>query len=712
MWVSIFAWWALLVGGLATVTALITRDQHWLVNVRRVTFITASIAIGIFAFAGAYVPSNVAPLIPLVLVTLAFSVASILIVDMRSGRISWKLSPHHTDEDRLWRSVIRAINDATTLDALLLAAASVLRRATRSRIAVVYKTLEESGDVRLVGAAAPDTKATETPLDQDDLARLSRRGMSDHRLAEYRKSSGRGLTGNPRWAVIPIRTEQRTYATVLLANPAMNITSDNNAQTMTTVSRLLGHHVASWIAASRASVQSDLIQRLSRLQQSLASTRDFGQGLGFIAEGLKGIVPVDYLSLAWLDRARFHEDRVSTMIEDASIIDQRRRWPIWESTTTIVLQLGRPLITSDLHVLPEEAPVTQQYEKQLGMRSRMVVPIRDGDRITGSLTLAHQEVNRYGVDETRRLALFTPVIALWLKQLEYANAAEEYRTATEVATRITTIAADAADDSALLETILRGVDATGLRLYRVDDIGQSMVSVASAGRFHVSSDAAEQIPLSETPWHRWAMQERSAHRIDQSDPERLMDHSEAAMTMIDRMKTGWIVPIQSDTKILGFLDVMEARDPDRRAVRDPERLVLEAGARVYAQRWITGTVSSTPTGASQNLQERISALSGTVVNPITGIIGCVELIRQKQPSLSNETIKYLNMIENSAARIHESIAATVESTRSRSAQSAPDQATQAVSQRLFGALSLPSQDRLLSRYSRIEPADVTEVPER
>ncbi|GAB4318239.1 MAG: hypothetical protein Kow0074_07310 [Candidatus Zixiibacteriota bacterium] len=709
MWVTIFAWWALLVGGLAMVTALVTRDQHWLVNVRRVTFTTATVCIAIFAFAGAYVPAEVAPLIPLVLVTLAFSVASILIVDMRSGRLTWRLSPHHLNEETLWRSILRALSDASTLDAMLLAAASALRRATRARMAVVYKTLESTRDVRLVGAAAPNRHATAMPLDQNDLARLSHRGMNDHRLAEYRRSGTDGVTDRTRWAVVPIRTEKRAYATILLADPRMNITDDRNAQTVTTVSRLLGFQVASWISASRATVQDDLLKRVLRLQRTLTSASNFGHGLAAVAATIRGVVPADYISLAWLDRARYHEDRVSTMLDDGSIIDQRRRWPIWESTTSSVLQLGRAMVTPDLDALPDDTPPARQYERQLGMRSRVVVPIHDDSRIIGALTLAHTTPNQYGADETRRLEMFTATIASWLGQLEHAHAEEEYRTAVDVAHRISGLTPDTTTDRELLETILNGVDATGLRLYRLDDTRRSLNLIASVGRVNDLPVARTSIPLSETPWHRWALQERTAHRIDQSDPERLMDHSEAATTMIDRMKTGWIVPIQSGSQILGFLDVMEARDPDRRAVRDPERLVLEAGARLLAQRWAAGAPPMAPdlTVTMHDLEHRVADLGGDIVNPITGIIGCVELIRQKQPSLSSETIKYLRMIENSATRIHETVADAVNVTRERSASSPPDAAVRAVSQRLFEALSVPSRDRVSGRYSGLEPVDVS-----
>jgi hypothetical protein len=214
------------------------------------------------------------------------------------------------------------------------------------------------------------------------------------------------------------------------------------------------------------------------------------------------------------------------------------------------------------------------------------------------------------------------------------------------------------DEAALLREAQRFLNVSGLRLYRCDEGGSSMTEIASAGR--VTRDALRrELPLSRLPWHRWALDSGHILQVDQSDPEALMNEGEAGMSMDPAIKSACLVPIVSGGQRLGILDAMELRDPDRKSLDLTDRSLLLALADQLATQWTSAAppasvaLSSAHELGGPHLTRRLKGFHRDVVNPLTCIIGSVELIRYKQDGLGPETLRYLNTIERSASRIHE-----------------------------------------------------------
>lgn len=111
---------------------------------------------------------------------------------------------------------------------------------------------------------------------------------------------------------------------------------------------------------------------------------------------------------------------------------------------------------------------------------------------------------------------------------------------------------------------------------------------------------------------------------------------------------------------MGFVDAIETRDPDRQSMDEPERLLLNSLARVFARRWADDNQAVKKLKQQgESTLEQMADFNHSIINPLTGIIGSVELIRHKQPALSDESIKYLNLIERSANKIHEAALRTI-----------------------------------------------------
>jgi GAF domain-containing protein len=381
-----------------------------------------------------------------------------------------------------------------------------------------------------------------------------------------------------------------------------------------------------------------------------------------VASALRGVLDFDYLSIAWLNRARFHEDRASIVMTDDDgpgerMVENRRRWPIIDGSTRRVLALRRALITPDLQMASvDDQTDGEPWECRLGMRSRLAAPIFDGDDVIGAITVAHRRVATYGESDIRLLAVITDVLSLWLQGRQAAREAERARTVETFIRRLWADDAAGRDDATLLNDAKQLLDVSGLRLYRCDPETMTLEEIAAAGRVG-RGVAARRLALSQLPWHRCALDSGRPLHVDQGDPESLMNSSEAQQTLAAGVKTGCVVPITSGGQWLGVLDVLEMRDPDRSCLDRMDQFLLQALAATLAGRWANRFDRGRATGDSRPfpaLEVALKELNREIVNPLTSIIGSAELIRHKQPDLRPDTIKYLKTIEQSAARVHES----------------------------------------------------------
>ena len=144
--------------------------------------------------------------------------------------------------------------------------------------------------------------------------------------------------------------------------------------------------------------------------------------------------------------------------------------------------------------------------------------------------------------------------------------------------------------------------------------------------------------------------------VNQSDPEAMMSQPESELSMSPRVKTACLVPIVHDGRTLGVLDAFEERHPDRASLNAGDHMILATLAETIGRHW--GQEESRPTlstESSESLAGRMRLLNRDIINPLTAIIGSVELMRYKSAPISPDCQKYMSAIERAATRIHETV---------------------------------------------------------
>jgi len=713
------AWTLACAGAVLLVASMLRRTDLRLQLVRRSATTVAAIAAVSALVIGTPSTWFLTSTATALLLTVILGLAATLITTARERALVPADTSGDFSGDQLWQEISRTVATSKTLNEMIMNAASAIRFATGAETAVAYKLARNGREVIPVGSAHRLFTTATPGREHGDLITLVRRSIADGRVAEYTHSA-HGHPGSTIWGMIPLRTENTAYGAILLENPETPLSGSALSRTFTAIGRLIGRATEDWLIGAAGRTASRMVETTPVLLADLAKVASFERGLPCIADAIRNHVDAGFISLAWLDRARFHEDRVSMVVGEQKMLEQRRRWPVWEGTTHKVMNRTAPLITPDLSWMPDDDTAgSDSIEQRLGLRSRIVVPIRGEDgTLLGALTLAHKDVAHYGEEESRSLEFIATLIGTWLIRLEAQRTADEFVEAAKLSTSLEEHAAAFSTEEDLLKDVLSAVGSTGLRLYRITEDGQGVRLAASAGHWRGNGNGNGEntglwpVSLSQLPWHRWALSDGTALRINQSDPEALMGEDEMHTAMTTGMKTGWIVPVRDGERTFGFLDAMETRNPDRQTIREPQRMVLNAAAHAIARRWSANNLPTAAPDAS-TLVNQMRALSGTVVNPITGIIGSVELIRHKQSGLTGETIKYLNLIEHSATRIHEALLGTL----NRMPETYPDHTgnrSETIARRLFGALTLPSATEETAHVigsrtttGQLEPIDLT-----
>ncbi|HWO57660.1 MAG TPA: GAF domain-containing protein [bacterium] len=545
---------------------------------------------------------------------------------------------------RLWNDLAHELTADSSLDAMLLHLAGVFRRDVDADCAYVYKISLRRRQVRRLGVAGVDAAALTAPAPEHTglMAELAWWASQSEPLALVHGA------GDTPLVTLPLRDGDHVYGILLVQNPRRPAPSDWIA-----AAALVARHLSQWCEVIEHGDRGILAARLADAMPQLLPARRLEAAPSVIDQALKGIIAYDYLSISSLGDSRAHEDRVSMLADSQRVTESRHGWPVTGAALRRVLDTGRAVITPDLDMADDEGndDDTQPWpwERRLGMRSRLIVPVRDGRRVTGTLTLAHRQPGQFDETAVGLLETVAAHLAPWFCLL---NETRRRQRQEQLLAFLGHAGSDAADDDASLINAAAGmVDATGIRVYRLDDRMQSLSEVGASGRI-ADPDRPRQVPLAQLPWHRWALESRRTLTVNQGDPEAVMDDSEAALAMDRRMKTGCLVPIHRNGMPLGVIDVIERRHPDRAHLDAGSRMVLGKLADALCRKWSLDRGESGAATPADALSERLKAWSREVVNPLTTIIGSAELIRLKQADVSPEVSRYLGSIERSATRIH------------------------------------------------------------
>jgi len=455
---------------------------------------------------------------------------------------------------------------------------------------------------------------------------------------------GRRKTGTT-WLAIPIIDRYQTLAVMALAGGEIQPAKRRLLCEAEAIGKVICRGAVSFLSTAVGGIYRESAQLTRSLARILPACADVKEALGKMVQMLTQLCPIEFISLSRSDPRSGDEVRWSALVDKDRLVEWH--YPILygrEGDALRTRNFVRPIIDFDLSGNPR-ADATP--ENRRGMRSRLILPLVYGDKPIARLTIAHRRPGQYDDATLVRLEGIVRVFAEWLHVMDTQLAAHRMDRYLDVLDRIDDIEQDKKDD--MIAMLRRAMEVTSVHLFGYDPDQQTFSLVASSSVRPTAEAGLSRMhtPAERLPWHRYSIHSRQPCLIDQSDPEMLMSGEESRWAMIDRFKTGLLVPVHHQERNLGILTVAEMRHPVRRRFEGPDYVFLRcAASRIGEALGGNGHRSSTRAEMPDSGQT-IPLLSA----PLTTLYSSVDLIRQHDRNLDEQTNRYLTNIENAAERI-------------------------------------------------------------
>jgi len=477
------------------------------------------------------------------------------------------------------------------------------------------------------------------------------------------------------FACVPIKLYGKMLGVIGLYDSRPHRFSYQEIQFLSTVGEVLGLAARQTLTSDRNKIRRNylsLMENMLKISQEAVSLEDaFPQ----ISAELKRIIDFDHISLALTLGSRENMKRISMGTSGGMLVDKRTGVPTQGSTIGKVLKSGEVQIDHNLDL--SESSSEDPLAKACGIKSRIILPLWLGNSIWGALSLGHRKPNYYSFKDAKWLRLFALELSHLIQEQKLKERLKRNEDLSHLLYEFEQKLIQEENLKALLEdvaeSLTRDLPKSFARVtllskqkdelisYAVHQIRSEGIKLKREGRFR----------LKDLPWHRLTLEAKRPMLVNQDDPESWMSKKEAGLILDEKVSSAVLVPLILQDKAVGIISVGEIRNWDRQPLTAEEiafvkhrakqvcvalkkGLLLRSNEQLREKlRW---TEEADGRGEEKvKIRPQLSDLSYRISNPLTSIRGSAELLRLKEPHLSEDGLKYIRNIEKGVERIQKSL---------------------------------------------------------
>jgi GAF domain-containing protein len=473
------------------------------------------------------------------------------------------------------------------------------------------------------------------------------------------------------FACVPIKSCGKVLGLMGIYDCKPDRFSYQEIQFLTTLGETLGLMTKQSLVSGRNKKRRDYISAVENVLKSIAPAKGMKAAFPKITLELGRIMEFDHVSLVVTPESGGNLTRISMGNSGGMLVDRLAGIPAGDGALGKAIRSGEACVDRDTG--PKGNSCEDSLFRACGIKSRITVPLSYGDTIYGALSLGHKKPNFYSAGDCKWLSMFALQLAFLVQQqrlkdglkrkesLEQSLSEFESRLAGEENLRTLMEDAAASFISDLPKSFAR---VTLLSKERSELIHCAAKQIREEG---IDLKQQERFSLDDLPWHRLALEAKRPMLVHQDDPESLMSRREAGIIMDEKVNSALLVPLLLSGKPVGIVSVGEMRSWDRQPMTEDETAFVKHRANQLS----LGLRKSLISRANDRLRERIkssdsgeaaghvktrartwlSSLSYQINNPLTSIRGSAELLKMKEPGLSQDALRYLGNIENGVQRI-------------------------------------------------------------
>ena len=492
------------------------------------------------------------------------------------------------------------------------------------------------------------------------------------------------------FACVPIKSCGKVLGLMGVYDSKPDRFSYQEIQFLTTLGETLGLMTKQTLVSGRNKKRRDYISAVENVLKSITQAHGLKEAFPKISMELGRIIEFDHVSLAVTPESGGNTKRISMGNSGGMLVDTLAGIPAGDTALGKVIRSGEACVDREIDL--KGSSCEDSLFRACGIKSRITLPLWYGDSICGALSLGHKKPNFYSTSDCKWVGMFALQLSFLIQQQRLKDGLKrkeflrqslnEFENRLAGEENLKTIMEDAV--SSLISDLPKSfARVTLLSKERSELINCTTNQIRSQG---IDLKQQERFSLDDLPWHRLALEAKRPMLVHQDDPESLMSRGEARLIMDEKVNSALLVPLLLSGKPVGIVSVGEMRSWNRQPMTEEEtnfvkhranqlclalKKCLISRAKVRLRERIESSDSGEEIGEIRTRARTwLSNLSYQINNPLTSIRGSAELLKMKEPGLSQNALRYLGNIENGVERIQgrfqEFLSSALEETESKS----------------------------------------------
>lgn len=460
--------------------------------------------------------------------------------------------------------------------------------------------------------------------------------------------------------VVPISDGKRNYGAILCwINPEQ--IDEEMRDFLTTIGSVLGGCAVQRVALKKQEHLGEEKENSKRMTDICNRSSDMHQAIPGLYDMLRESLGAEFLSVAVLDNSGENMRRYSIGASGRMLLEKGVSRCTRGTEIESIFRTEKPLVEDCVNM---ENNLNDGLFISCGMKSRMITPVRAGQKIVAVLTVGNSRPGFFTNLNLERLTSLSDMLASVIQRGNLARITEEKEDQMLrlqlMEREIPSIQSVSSFFQSACEMLTQRMSSTIARISLVDSsqsrlLSQSCQTIRDSGHKLNPSDT---IPLSLLPWHRMTLETDKPMLINQEDLDSQMSAGESSATLLPGIKSALLVPITHDNNVRGIISIGEARNWNRRSFGASDLVFARDIAAKCSNVLKMKQLELDRNRLHKRLQETtisgdrdsIGRWRSQMSTPLSSIIGAAEILKSKGPE-DNFSIKYHEMILNAANRI-------------------------------------------------------------
>jgi len=467
-------------------------------------------------------------------------------------------------------------------------------------------------------------------------------------------------------ALIPLQHKERVLGWGLVAGDKQANSDYKTVQFLTLWGQVMAQKVELFSSTGQEQNRQQYLKVLEEISELLQTNLKLEEAIPHLAKSVQKVQDFQYFSLSVLDTSGENMRRFTLGASGNLLLEKGVNLPTHNSDLVQVLQSGEIIIDTDYSTSPRYAQ--DQWFRNCGCRSRLVVPLRNRKRIWGALTLGHLKPGFFQFQNLKELKLLFSQITLLLIRTHYLEELVRKEKLDKLLKESVEVFEEKKDLKVLLEKTAQKVASqfpvSFCKIMLLDSHRQNLKPYAlyKLRDSDMQLEPGQDLDLSQLPWHRLALESKRTQLIKQDDPESVMSSQEARLALSEKIESALLIPILMEDKPVGIMALGELRNWSRRPFKKDEIVLASSLAfqtsQALRQAWLDYKLQESKSRRAldpEGWAKEILDLKYDINNPLTSIFGASELLQIREKNLTEESMHYLRIIERNARRIQETL---------------------------------------------------------